>query len=130
MGVESVQIPYELDLDTLQDLCNLSKVPLNLTLLTRIPLFFSRAENTLFNDGKTFTDQLENTLQVVNYRDLHIFYSAEHFYAEPALGKNLKFNSIIADLGGEKDIPAKFAILQKGECPVQSRPFNLERKLY
>jgi len=38
--------------------------------------------------------------------------------------------NIVADLGGEESIVPKFNKLLKGECPVISRPFNLERKLY
>lgn len=130
LSVNSVQAPYELDFDTLQDLCNLSKIPVNLTVLSRIPLFVSRADNAVYKNGNSFTDQLQNTMCVKDYRDLHIFYSEEFFYAGGVLEKNIKLKNIIADLGGEENILQKFVTLQKGECPVVHRAFNLERKLY
>jgi len=130
LGVNSVMAPYEMDQEALQDLCNLSNIPVTLTLLSRVPLFYSRANNPLYKNGQSFTDQLGNTLRVVDYRDLHIFYSEEFFYAGSILEKNIRLKNIVADLGGEESIVPKFNKLLKGECPVISRPFNLERKLY
>lgn len=129
-GVSSVMAPFEMDQEALQDLCNLSNIPVTLTLLGRVPLFYSRANNPLYKNGQSFTDQLGNSLRVVDYRDLHIFYSEEFFYAGSILERNIRLKNIVADLGGEESIVPKYNKLLKGECPVVSRPFNLERKLY
>jgi len=130
LGVNSVMAPFEMDQEALQDLCNLSNIPVTLTLLGRVPLFYSRANNPLYKNGQSFTDQLGNSLRVVDYRDLHIFYSEEFFYAGSILERNIRLKNIVADLGGEESIVPKYNKLLKGECPVVSRPFNLERKLY
>ncbi|MDD3045219.1 MAG: hypothetical protein PHF33_07195, partial [Candidatus Delongbacteria bacterium] len=129
LGLASAHIPFEADMETIEGI-KLSPLPLRMTVYSRMPLFYSRAESDNFKEGDSFTDRQGFKFFVRKYKSISIFTSAEHFTIEGTDLKGIRAHEIIIDLTGEEGILKKFRELKKDPSAFPGRTFNLNRKLF
>ncbi|MCG2760184.1 MAG: U32 family peptidase [Candidatus Delongbacteria bacterium] len=129
LGLNTVHIPFEADKEVLDGL-KYSSLPLRMTIYSKIPLFYSRAESDNFNAKNTFSDRNGFKFAVRKYNDISIFLSEDYF---TILGTDLFFikaSEFIIDLSGETDILNKFEVLKKDPSKFPGSNFNLNRRLH
>lgn len=130
LGLNSVHLALEADMDTLKDVINYSQTNLRMQVYGKIPLFISRAQSTLYKENQRFCDNTGITLINHKYNGQNIFYGEKPFSIKNIEFYNLNINELIADFGGEKDILDKFKELKQGKINTLTESFNLRRKLY
>ena len=103
LGINKVHIPLEADRETIKGL-SISDNKLRLTLYSKIPLFYSRAQNNKLNKGDTFTDTQEKTNVFMKHNNISTFYSDEYYSAHGVDLSDFFVNELIIDLSNETNI--------------------------
>ncbi|MBN2790417.1 MAG: U32 family peptidase [Candidatus Delongbacteria bacterium] len=128
LGMEKVHMPMESDIECLKGLSG-SEVKLRFTLYSKIPLFYTRAQNNDIHTGDKFTDFQEISSVVNKYKDISIYYSDEYFTTNGIDLNDLNVNELIIDLSDETDIIKKFEQLKIHPEKFKGNSFNLKRRL-
>lgn len=127
-GINKVHIPLEADRETIKGL-SLADNKLRFTLYSKVPLFYSRAQDDKLNSGDTFTDTQEKTNIIMKHNDISIFYSDEYYSAHGVDLSDFTVNELIIDLSNETDILNKFEKLKRSPETFKGDNFNLTRRL-
>ncbi|NOR45138.1 MAG: hypothetical protein GQ534_06075 [Candidatus Delongbacteria bacterium] len=127
-GINKVHIPLEADRETIKGL-SLADNKLRFTLYSKIPLFYSRAQDEKLNQGDTFTDTQEKTTILMKHNNISAFYSDEYYSAHGVDLSDFMVNELIIDLSNETDILNKFEKLKRSPETFKGDNFNLSRRL-
>lgn len=128
MGINSVHIPLEADRETIKGL-SLTNNKLRFTLYSKIPLFYSRAQDKKLKQGDKFTDKQEKTIVLKKHNDISVYYSDECYSAHGVDLSDFSVNELIIDLSNEIDILNKFEKLKRSPESFKGDNFNLSRRL-
>ncbi|MCK4980614.1 MAG: U32 family peptidase [Candidatus Delongbacteria bacterium] len=127
-GISTVHIPLEADRETIKGL-SLTENKLRFTLYSKIPLFYTRAQDEILEQGDTFTDTQEKTTVLMKHNNISIFYSDEYYSAHGVDLSDFTVNELIIDLSNETDILNNFEKLKRSPEIFKRNNFNLTKRL-